>query len=199
MRTGLPLACLATAALLGACTGSPSGSSTPTRPLAAVPAPPEAGPQDVWAVDGEQQTMLSRWYVELAGEPMTLTLMADANGAHITGSVTTDSGATDVVDQVTWEPASGVLDFRRVGTRGWDWVHARAVEGVLTGRASYSEVDGFPPALVAAYANHVVGWNDYYFSRELVPRVFELSVDGRRARLRIDRDEGGALIGRYKV
>ncbi|MCU1277028.1 MAG: hypothetical protein JWM53_574 [bacterium] len=198
MRSGRPLAFLATAALLGGCVGSTSGSD-PIRPLGALPAPPPAGEQELWAVDPDQQTMLSRWYVELAGEPLTLTLMADAAGAHVQGTVTADDGAIDPVDQVTWEPATGVLDFRRGGVRSWQWVHARAVEGVLTGRASYSETDGAPPAEVAAYATHIIGWNDYYFSRDLVPRVFDLSVDGRQARLRLDRDAGGAIVGRFKV
>jgi dienelactone hydrolase len=196
MRSGRPLAYLATMLLAG-CVGSPG--SSPIRPLGSLPAPAPAGPQEVWATDGAQQTMISRWYVELAGEPLTLSLMADAAGMKVQGTITTDDGATDMIDQVTWEPATGVLDFRRVSTRGWQWVHARAVEGVLTGRASYSESDDAPPPDVAAYATHIIGWNDYYFSRDIVPRVFDVQVDGRQARLRLDRDAGGAIIGRFKV
>jgi dienelactone hydrolase len=197
MSSDRPLACLTTVLLAG-CVGSPSGSG-PIRPLAFLPTPAPAGPQELWATDPDQQTMVSRWYVELAGEPLTLTLMADASGGHLGGTVADDDGGIDPIDLVTWEPATGVLDFRRVGTRGWQWVHARTIEGVLTGRASYSEVDGAPPPKVGAYATHIIGWNETYFSRDLVPRVFDLQVDGRQARLRLDRDNGGALLGRFKV
>ena len=199
MTTARPLACLTTAALLGGCLGSASPRPAPIRPLASLPSPSPAGPQELWAVDPGNQTMVSGWYAELAGEPVTLSLSADASGSHLQGTITADSGAVDLVDQVTWDAATGVLDFRRVGARSWQWVHARAVEGVLTGRVSDSEVDGAPPADVAAFASHIIGWNEYYFSRDLVPRIFDLHVDGRQARLRLDRDGSGAIIGRFKV
>jgi len=193
MRLARPLACLA-ALLSAGCVGS-----SPERPLAFLPTPDDAGPQALWQVDPTQQTMSSRWYLEVAGEPLTVALTADLTGAHVGGTATAADGAVDVVDHASWDATTGLLDFRRVGAGYWQWVHARAVEGVLTGRVSYSTTSASPPAAVADYGNHVIGWNDYYFSRDLVPRVFDLSVDGRSARLRLDRDASGAFVGRFKV
>ncbi|HEX9101509.1 MAG TPA: hypothetical protein VF997_04860, partial [Polyangia bacterium] len=172
----------------------------PNRPLGSLPTPAAAGPQELWTVGPDAQTLISRWYLALDGANVTLTLMSDLGGAHLSGTATSDDGATDAVDQVMWDAATGVLDFRRRMSAGYSqWVHARAVEGVLTGRVGYGALGTAPPAEVAAYGGHVVGWNDYYFSRDLVPRVFDLAVDGRSARLRLDRDAGGTIVGRFKV
>jgi dienelactone hydrolase len=199
MSSGRPLACLAAVATLAGCVGS-SPRSQPLRPLASLPAADPAGPQDLWQVDPAQQTMSSLWYLDVGGEPLTVALSAGLDGAHASGTVTGDDGSVAVADQVTWDAATGVLDFRRaVDASSWQWMHARAVEGVVTGRASYASSEPAPPTDVAAYGAHVVGWNDRYFARDIVPRVFDLTVDGKRARLRLDRDAGGALVGRFKV
>jgi dienelactone hydrolase len=186
------------AAFAGGCVGS-SPCSAPKRPLAFLPTPDAAGPQELWETDATQQTQSSRWYIELAGEPLTLALTADATGAHVTGTATGADGSVDTVDHAVWDATTGVLDFRRVGAGYWQWVHARAVEGVLTGRASYSTTSPTPPTAVADFGDHVIGWNDYYFSHDIVPRVFDLDVDGRSARLRLDRDASGTIVGRFKV
>ena len=198
MRTGQPLACLAAALVCNACVGG-SSSSKPTRPLATLRAADPAGPQELWTANPDQQTMTSRWYLQIGGEPLAVTLTGQA-GAPLAGSAVGDDGSSSVIDQVTWDAPTGVLDFRRViGGATWQWVHARAVEGVVTGRASWVSTDDGPPADVAAYGAHVVGWNETYFSRDIVPRVFDLAVDGRSARLRLDRDASGAIAGRFKV
>lgn len=194
------LAWLAGSALVAGCVGgAPSSRSGPQRPLASLPRPDEAGPQELWAVGDDAQTLTSRWYLALDGAPIELSLTSDLDGRNATGTATGDDGV-DPVDEVTWDATTGVLDFRRRMASGVaQWVHARAVEGVVTGRAGYGMLDQAPPADVAAYTSHVVGWNDHYFSRDLVPRVFDLTVDGRSARLRLDRDGAGAIVGRYKV
>ncbi|HEY2743061.1 MAG TPA: hypothetical protein VGL86_00500, partial [Polyangia bacterium] len=199
MSYGRSLACLPIAAVIAAgCTGS-AATAGPLRPLGSLPAPPAAGAQDLWATDPGQQTMTSRWYLDLAGEPVTVALTSDVAGAHISGSATGGDGETDVVDNVAWDAGTGVLDFRRLDGGIAQWVHARAVEGVVTGRLGYSAVGDEPPASLDAYNGHVVGWNDYYFSEDIVPRVFDVEVAGQLARLRLDRDAGGAIVGRFKV
>jgi len=195
------LACLAGSALVAGCAGgSPSGTPAPERPLGALAAPEPAGPQEVWVVGDDAQTMTSRWFLALDGASVTLSLTSDLDGAHASGSAIGDDGAVDVIDAVTWEAATGVLDFRRRLAGGIaQWVHARTVEGVVTGRVGYGALDAAPPADVAAYAGHVVGWNERYFSRDVVPRVFDLAVAGKSARLRLDRDGSGTIVGRLKV
>ena len=198
MSLGRSLACLFAAAAVAGCVGS-SSTSGPLRPLGSLPPPPEAGAQDLWMTDPTTQTMSSRWYLDLAGEPVTVSLTSDLAGAIVTGSAVAGNGETDVVDNVTWDATTGVLDFRRLVSGVAQWVHARAVEGVVTGRLGYSALGTAPPSALDAYNGHVVGWNGYYFSQDIVPRVFDLEVDGRMARLRLDRDAGGAIVGRLKV
>jgi dienelactone hydrolase len=194
MLSGRPLACFV--ALAAGCGPTSTG---PRRPLASLPTPPAAGAQDVWATDPGTQTESSRWFLTLAGEPVTLALDGDLAGTHLAGSITAGDGAVDPVDNVAWDAVTGVLDFRRVTSGVAQWVHARAVEGVLTGRVGYGALGQDPPGDLAAYADHVVGWNEVYFSTDVVPRVFDLEVGDDRARLRLDRDAGGMIVGRFKV
>ena len=93
MRSGRPLACLAAVQLLlGGCSGAPS-TSDPTRPFAALPTPDAAGPQEVWVFDPNQQTKTSIWYLEVGGEPLTVTLTTDAAASHFSATATSDDGA----------------------------------------------------------------------------------------------------------
>ena len=196
MSYGQPLACLAAAAVTAGCVGSSSG---PRRPLGSLPTPPAAGAQDLWITDPTEQTMSSRWFLDLAGDPVTVALTSDLTGANVTGSATGGDGDTEVVDNVTWDATTGVLDLRRLVGGVAQWVHGRAVEGVITGRIGYSALGDEPPAALDAYNGHFVGWNERYFSEDIVPRVFDLEIDGRVARLRLDRDASGAIVGRFKV
>ena len=200
MKIVRALACLAGGAIAVGCTGgAPTGRSRPQRPLAALPPPEPVGPQEVWVVGDDGQTRTSRWYLALDGVPIELSLTSDLDGRQASGTAIADDGSVAAVDEITWDEATGVLDFRRRTAAGAQWVHARAVEGVVTGRVGYGALGDAPPADVAAYRGHVVGWNERYFSRELTPRVFDLAIDGRSARLRLDRDGAGAIVGRYKV
>ncbi len=136
--------------------------------------------------------MMSRWYLDLAGAPVTLTLTSDLDGRQrLTGSATDGNGATDIVDNVTWDATTGVLDFRRHGGRrrsgctaarrrrrahrsriGQQWARRRA-----------------PPRTLDAYNGHVVGWNERYFSeRHRAARLRRRRSTASVARLRLDRD-----------
>src|SRR6185312_4149634 len=72
MLSGRPLACF-----LALAAGCGPTSTGPRRPLASLPTPPAAGAQDVWATDPGAQTQSSRWFLTLAGEPVTLALDGD--------------------------------------------------------------------------------------------------------------------------
>src|SRR4051812_22423006 len=100
-----PLACLA-AVVVGGCVGAPNGG-TADRPLPSLPAPAEAGPQELWEVDPADQTMTGRWFLELAGESITLTVTSDPGGAHLAGTATADDGSVDPIDSVTWDATTG--------------------------------------------------------------------------------------------
>ncbi|HEY1586993.1 MAG TPA: hypothetical protein VGH63_14965, partial [Polyangia bacterium] len=144
MSYGRPLACLVAATVAAGCVGS-SSSMGPMLPLGSLPTPPAAGAQDLWMTDPSQQTMSSRWFLDLAGEPVTVALTSDLTGANVSGSATGGAGETDVVDHATWDATTGVLDFRRLVGGVAQWVHTRAIEGVVTGRLGYSAVGDEPP------------------------------------------------------
>ncbi len=193
------LSALTIIATISACSRPATRQPDDLKPLGSLPAPPPAGTQELWAKDPNQQTQTSRWFLQIAGEAVTVELTADLAGKSYRGTAVNADNAVDGLDSISWDATTGVLDFRRVGASYWEWVHGRVVEGVLTGRASFSDNDGIPPASLGAYAAHVVGWNERYFSGDLVPRTFDVSIGGRLARLRIDRDAAGNLLGRFKV
>jgi hypothetical protein len=168
---------------------APNNGPPPSlRPIADLPSSPPAGQQLLWSVDPATSTLTSRWFLQLGGDSVTLTLIGD--GKSFTGTVVNGDGWADTVDNVQWDATSGVLQFRRLGAGFWQWVHARSVEGVLVGRASNSTDGGDPPSDVSLLSLHVTGWNEFYFGRDIVPRTYELVLDGKHARLRLDRDAG---------
>lgn len=183
---------------LGPTTGPrPAPTSAPFQPIAQLPPSALAGSQSVWSSDG--QTRVSRWYLNLGGDNVTLTINSAGSGSAFNGFLVNSDGSTDVVDHINWDDATGVLQLRRVGAGFWQWIHARAVEGVLVGRASSSGVGPEPPTDASQLNMHVTGWNDYYFSRDIVPRVFDVQMGNKHARLRLDRDGSGVIVGRFKV
>ena len=114
MKIVRALACLAGGAVAVGCTGgAPPGRSRPQRPLAALPPPEPVGPQEVWVVGDDGQTRTSRWYLALDGVPIALSLTSDLDGRQASGTAIADDGSVAAVDEITWEEATGVLDFRR--------------------------------------------------------------------------------------
>jgi hypothetical protein len=112
-----------------------------------------------------------------------------------------DSGVVTLLDQWSWDAASGALVFRRVdGGGGAEWFQVQLASGLMVGR--FSPDDGAStdaPLDVGAYRGHVTGWSGSEFDQDLVPRCWDLALDdGRLARLRLDRD-GGGFIGQFKV
>src|SRR5438132_738783 len=64
----------------------------------------------------------------------------------------------------------------------------RLVEGIVAGRFSPALASSDEPADVRSFDRHFSGWRAESIDRDLVPRVYDLLLDGQyRARLRIDR------------
>lgn len=195
-----PFACLLLTTCAAGCLDpytAPVRHDVVARPIADLPRAAPAGAQLLWVVSPGTRAMTSRWFLQLAGDALTLTLTGD--GSAFTGTIVNGDGWADRVDNVRWDAESGVLEFRRIGAGFWQWFHARAVEGVLVGRASSSTVDGTAPGDVSLLSFHVTGWNEYYFGRDIVPRAYDIVTNGKHARLHLDRGAGGALTGRFKV
>ena len=123
------------------------------------------------------------WYLVANGFRLTATI-APA-GAGFTGSL--DTGET--LDSFSWDPATELLQFRRPAPG--QWYRATIAGGVLAGRFS-SGTPSQPP--LSAYAYHVTGWSPDALDDDVVPRVWDLTVNTNfRARLRVDRGDAGLL------
>jgi dienelactone hydrolase len=202
MRPRRPLACWLTVGLLAAgCGGTPARvpSTTVNRtPIAALPLPGPAGPQMIFET-GADGTQLSTWYVELGHLPYTLAIVLAPGATIYSGTLTDADGNSDPVDNIWWDEASGLLQFRQLGDGYWQWVSGQAIEGVLVGRAYLASSSGAPPVEPNMLTEHVTGWNAQSFAGDIVPRVFDLTIGSAQARLRLDRDGAGNLLGRYKL
>jgi dienelactone hydrolase len=179
----------------GSACQSPSPRISQTTPWQLVTSAAPAGPQDVWTATASGVT--STWYLDIAGERVTVALSGDLPAGRYTGSAIAGDGSSVALEDVEWDARSGALAFRRPDGKRTQWILGRSVEGVFVGRVSRG---ASLPASFTAFVDHVSGWNADYFGRDLVPRTFDLEIAGNlTARLHIDRDASGALVGRFKT
>lgn len=128
------------------------------------------------------------------------TLVVGENGGELIGTIL-DGETTTVASMLEWTASSGVLRFRAERADGWRWYKGVATAGVFSGRMAETAVlAGMPSEL--AYSRHVTGWNETVLDNDIVPRTYDMVVNGGfLARLRIDRDPvaPGRYIGQFKV
>ncbi|HZO73664.1 MAG TPA: hypothetical protein VFB60_15795 [Ktedonobacteraceae bacterium] len=109
------------------------------------------------------------------------------------------NGISELLDSLSWDVATGTLEFRRVGNGFSQWYRGTVVEGVFVGRFAPLQQAGGKPDL-GHFRFHVTGWNSTLLDQDIVPRSYDLMLpQDRHARLRLDRLHEGVFIGRLKV
>jgi dienelactone hydrolase len=148
----------------------------------------------------EAVSPLGTWYLNAQGSRLTLRVEKAGAGAY-KGTLAREGQPPRPIDNVSFDARARRLEFRWARKALWEWYRGHLVEGVLVGRFSRSDALADRPAKLTAYAWHVTGWNSDELDRDIVPRVFELVLNGDyRGRLRLDRAAGGkGIVGRLKV
>lgn len=145
---------------------------------------------------------LGTWYLNVDGSSCVVTIADGAPPRSYRGTLLSEGGATEQLDQIRWDPSARSVEFRRHGQGFWEWYRGRVVEGILVGRFSRHSQSPERPVERTSYTRHITGWNSEYLDRDIVPRVYDVLIhDQYRARLRIDRAPRtpGAWVGRLKV
>lgn len=146
--------------------------------------------------DGSGPT--GQWYLNSNGDAVSASISTISSGVY-TGTLVNENGGTELLDRITWDGSSRLLQFRRNGAGFWEWYSGRVVEGILVGRFSRSTTSPDKPPQLSSYSSRVSGWNRSYLDTDIVPRVWEILIDqNERARLRIDKGSNG-FMGRLKV
>ena len=116
------------------------------------------------------------------------------------GTLVNENGVLEILDNISFEVPTRLLQFRRNGQGFWQWYRSTIVEGVLVGRFSHSTNSSQKPSQLTAFAYHVTGWNSNYLDQDIVPRAYDLVINSNfLAKLRIDRTSDGQHVGRLKV
>jgi hypothetical protein len=138
------------------------------------------------------------WYLDANSYRVTAEIWPAS--AATPSTMTDEGGPVTTLDNIVWDPWSGHLTFRRNGPGFWQWYRVNLVEGVLAGRFSHSAQSSAEPD-PSEFRYHVTGWNSTYLDLvDVVPRAYEVQFDdGSLARLRIDRQTTGDLIGTFKI
>ena len=133
---------------------------------------------------------------------MKLTLVVDDQGA-LQGTLTDETAAASSasIADAAYEVSESLLAFRVRAGNVWRWYQLRVLDGLIAGR--YADTSGdTAPSDGTAWATRVTGWHDEMFSRDIVPRVYDVVVDSTsRAVLRLDRAGRGSsgFVGRFKI
>ena len=117
------------------------------------------------------------------------------------GSLVSGAGHTDLIDNVTWNPDSRLLEFRRVGATFWQWHRGKIAYGVYVGRFAQDGHRQSKPD-ISRYQEFASGWSSTYLDTGIIPRVYEVFIeDGSHGRLRLDRRSGveDTYVGRLKT
>lgn len=142
-------------------------------------------------------SIVGTWYLRAGGSPHTAAIAHNARNYR--GKFVNEAGESEILSEISWDPASGVWEFCRTGQDFQQWFHGTVSEGIFTGRCCTTPRDAERPAL-ASYHEHVTGWNSTILDKDIVPRTYDVILNGSaRASLRLDRDEQGHLLGQLKV
>lgn len=150
------------------------------------------------------QEVFGHWYLNRDGERLTLVIGQGAAGAGVQASIVTETQtpASTIADSLTYDREGGQLVLRERDPDSDVWYRLRVQDGVLTGRYARVQPGAGRPADSTTYAGQVTGWRNETFTQDIVPRVWDLTVDdGHEAVLRVDRAsiDGAAFIGTLKM
>jgi hypothetical protein len=146
----------------------------------------------------EQSAIVGTWYLRIEGITLTAWISWDeANGYR--GTLLNEVGASEELEQISWNASGCVWKFRRHSQNSWQWVRGTVVAGIFAGRCTPALASTARPAS-AAYHAHVTGWNSTSLAQEGTSRVYDIVLDTHaRACLHLDQDADGQLLGRLKV
>lgn len=151
----------------------------------------------------ESDDPIGTWYLTLktrisndsagTSKRLVVTISAGDGAGTFTGGCDSDSNI--LIDNVSWDQSNRLLTFRKHPSAGnkkniGEWFRGTIVEGVFTGRFTEENKQvpiDLPPADLTKFVNHSTGWNkDVIDQGGITPRVFDISVSGERAIMRID-------------
>src|SRR5713226_4431337 len=92
-----------------------------------------------------------------------------------TGTIANEGGAAEPLSNISWNPNTRWLQFRRNGPGFFQWYKATLTYGVVAGRFSHSAAPPKPPLI--AYAYHVTGWGPEWLDHGIVPRTWTLTIN----------------------
>jgi hypothetical protein len=142
------------------------------------------------------------WYLNANNARLTLTIASAPQTGAYSGTLADKTEGAQQIDNIAWDPATRLLEFRQIGTGFWRWYRGTIVEGIFVGRFSSDKTSPARPEQLTAYKLHVTGWNSTDVDRAAAPRVYELLIDNKyRARLRIDAaaSSPSGYSGRLKI
>jgi dienelactone hydrolase len=150
------------------------------------------------AKSGNTDSPIGDWYINGNGRTQTLSI-GQQRGKYVAYLTTDGDDYSRKIDNVTWNAETGELEFRQAVGGITQWYRITIGDGVMVGRFSQTDTaKADMPSDPLAYKYHVTGWNLDYFSRDIVPVVFDIYANHYRGRVRIGRTAEGELIGRLK-
>jgi dienelactone hydrolase len=147
--------------------------------------------------------LAGHWYLNRDGARLTLTFASSDGSAPSTGTSVPEASASssDAIDQISADPAGAGFAFCAHEAAGDVWYSVRLEDGVLAGRYAPVATGAAKPEDLTAYSGRVTGWRDETFNAHIVPRSWDILIDGHTsAVLRVDRSASGAtdFVGRLK-
>ncbi len=144
------------------------------------------------------------WYLNRDGKRVTLNFAPGSRAGIFAGTTAPEDSQSppDAADQFSFDDAAAQLSFCAHEPTGDVWYALRFEDGVVAGRFA-AVATGLPrPTDPLAYQGRVTGWHHETFSRHMVPRSWDITIDGRTsAVLRLDRSAPNAadFVGRLKL
>jgi hypothetical protein len=145
--------------------------------------PDTSGPIGTW--------YLKTWYHNYSHPHrlFSITVNIRAESTHTvgySGFLLNEQGQRENIDHIRWDYSNRRLVFHRRFYHDIrsEWFNGKIVEGIIVGHFShdpYANTSPEPRFGTSAYINHFTGWNSNYIDRKnnIVPRVFDVSLDGR--------------------
>lgn len=185
----------AIAATLGCAADPTSAAETPGAGVAAAP-----GGDALVTPRASEDGLSGVWHLAVGAARATLSLTSSDATDTLRGTITFEESAAApvAVEGARWDTSARALrlSFEHVGARFW--LDARVLDGVMVGRFARGVGAAQPEA--SQFTGHLTGWSAAVADRELFPRVWDLrATDGTHAKVRIDREATGALVGTFKV
>jgi hypothetical protein len=134
------------------------------------------------------------WYINRDGQRLTLSLSSGAAIGSVKGTSVADgeAGRPAVIDSVVVDASGKTASWCAHEVEGDVWYALHFASGVLEGRYARAAAGAPRPSEETAYQGRVTGWRDETFSKDIVPRAFDiLTDDGAETVLRIDRSGPG--------